>query len=142
MNDVLTILLRIAGAGLILLAGSHVLVGRLLKWSEESDRLSPANAAIFHAHTFFICLGLVMMGLPCLIAPSIFLMPSPAGAWMDWSFAVFWLVRLYFQWFVFPWQLWRGKRRERLAHFGFTLVWILLAALFAACGSRQVGWWH
>ena len=65
MKDALTILLRVAGAGLILLAGLHLPIGRHLKWREEAARLSPVNASIFHVHTFFICFVLVMMGLPC-----------------------------------------------------------------------------
>lgn len=140
MIETLNILLRIAGAGLILLAGSHVLIGQRLKWREESARMSPANASIFHAHTFFICLGLVMLGLPCLLEPSIFLVHSRAGAWLGWSYSAFWIFRLGYQWLVFPWCLWRGKRMETLAHFGFTIIWISLAILFAACGIWQAGW--
>ncbi len=139
MNETLTVLLRIAGAGLILLAASHVAIGRHLKWREEIRRLSLVNASIFRAHTFFVCLILVMMGLPCLLEPSIFLENSPAGAWLTWSFTVFWTVRLLFQWFVFPWALWRGKRMEALLHGFFTVVWISLALLFAACGLQING---
>src|SRR5882672_2484336 len=65
MKDALPILLRVAGAGLILLAGLHLSIGRHLNWCEDAARLSPVNAAIFHVHTFFICFVLVMMGLPC-----------------------------------------------------------------------------
>ena len=140
MIETLTLLLRIAGAGLILLAALHVPMGRHLKWREEGTRLSPANQSIFHGHTFFICLGLVMMGLPCLLEPSIFLANSRAGVWLAWSLSVFWTTRLFYQWLVYPWSLWRGKTMETVAHFGFSLVWLSLAALFAACGLWQMGW--
>jgi len=137
MSETLSILLRIAGVGLILLAASHVSIGRHLKWREEIPRLSLVNASIFRAHTFFICLILVMMGLPCLLDPSIFLENSRAGAWLTWSFSAFWTIRLFFQWFVFPWALWRGKRLEVLVHASFTVLWITLALLFAVCGLEQ-----
>lgn len=140
MIETLTILLRVAGAGLILLAGLHVPIGRRLKWREEGARLSPVNASIFHVHTFFICLVLVMMGLPCLLEPSVFLDDSRAGTWMAWSFSIFWTTRLFFQWFVYPRELWRGKRLETIVHAWFTIVWTSLAALFAACGAWQAGW--
>ena len=140
MIETLTMLLRVAGAGLILLAGLHVPIGRRLKWREEGARLSPVNASIFHVHTFFICLVLVMMGLPCLLEPSIFLGSSRAGTWMAWSFSAFWTTRLFFQWFVYPWELWRGKRMETIVHAWFTIVWTSLAALFAACGAWQADW--
>jgi hypothetical protein len=140
MIETLNILVRAAGVILILLAGLHVPIGRHLKWREESARLSPANAAIFHAHTFFICVVLVMMGLPCLLEPSVFLEKSRAGAWLAWSFAAFWTTRLFVQWFVFPKILWRGKRMETVAHIGFSILWMALSALFTLCGIWQAGW--
>ena len=140
MTEWLELLLRIAGAGLILLAILHVPIGRRLRWSEDAMRLMPVNRSIFHVHTFFICLVLLLMGLPCLLDPSIFTAPSRAGAWLSWSISAFWATRLYFQWFVYPADLWRGKRMETVVHGWFTLVWAALAAVFAACGLLQAGW--
>jgi hypothetical protein len=136
----LTILLRVAGAGLLLLALAHIPIGRRLRWREDVVRMAPVNASIFHVHTLFICVMLVMMALPCLCDPHVFLEKSRAGAWLAWSFAGFWAVRLFCQWFVYPPSLWRGKRFETFIHFGFTLIWFSLTALFAACGAWQAGW--
>lgn len=140
MNVTLLILLRIMGAGLILLAGMHGPIGRHLKWREDGRNLTPANAAIFRVHTFFICFVLVMMGLPCLLDPSIFLEKSNASSWLAWSYAAFWTTRLYVQWFVFPWHLWRGKPIETIVHVCFTVLWIFLAGVFTACGLWQINW--
>jgi hypothetical protein len=140
MTELLALLLRIAGAGLILLALLHIPIGKQLRWKEDCKQLTPVNESVFHVHTFFICLALVMMGLPCLIQPGIFLTPSPAGAWIAWSSSVFWFVRLYFQWFVYRADLWRGKRMETAVHWWFTLIWIALTSVFAACGAVQAGW--
>ena len=140
MKDALTILLRVAGAGLILLAGLHRLIGRHLKWREDAARLNPVNASIFHVHNFFICFVLVMMGLPCLLEPAVFLEASGAGAWLAWSFSAFWITRLFVQWFVYPRDLWLGKRMETIVHAWLTIVWVSLAALFAACGMWQKAW--
>lgn len=140
MMEILSMLLRIAGAMLIALAVLHVPIGRRLKWREESARLSPANAAIFQVHTFFICFVLVMMGLPCLLEPSVLLEKTRAGAWLAWLLAAFWATRLFIQWFVIPKQLWTGKRLETIAHLCFSIVWFALSALFTACGLWQIGW--
>jgi hypothetical protein len=140
MLETLTLLLRIAGAGMLALAALHLPIGRYLRWREECARLSPANAAVFRVHTLFICLVLVMMGLPALFDPGIFLAPSRAGAWLAWSFAVFWAVRLGCQWFVYPPALWRGKQLETVVHWCFTVAWMALAGLFTACGLWQAGW--
>lgn len=140
MTETLALLLQIAGAGLILLALLHVPIGKRLNWREDAARLSPVNASIFHVHTFFICLVLVMMGLPSLIDPHIFLEKSAAGAWLAWTISAFWGIRLYFQWFVYQGVLWRGKRLETAVHWWFTFVWAGLAVLYGLCGSWQAGW--
>ena len=136
----LVILLRLAGAGLILRAILHVPISRRLKWREDVARLTPVNASIFHVHNFFICVVLVMMGLPCVFDPMVLLERSRAGAWVSWSFASFWAIRLYFQWFVYKADLWRGKKMETRIHWCFTFIWIALTSLFALCGSVQMGW--
>src|SRR5437867_1983492 len=116
MIGTLSIALRIAGVGLILLALSHVPISRHLKWREDVAQLTPVNASIFHVHNFFICVVLAMMGLPCVLDPMMFLEKSRAAKWVTWSFASFWAIRLYFQWFVYGADLWRGKRMETCVH--------------------------
>ncbi|HEV7868770.1 MAG TPA: hypothetical protein VGO90_13870 [Chthoniobacteraceae bacterium] len=140
MPELLTLLLRIAGAGLLSLALVHIPIGRHLKWREDCARLTPVNESIFHVHAFFICLVLVMMGLPCLFDPRVFVETSRAGLWLAWSFSAFWTIRLYFQWFVYRAELWRGKRMETSMHWTFSFIWAGLAVLFAACGAWQMGW--
>lgn len=132
--------LRIAGTGLIFLAVLHIPIGRYLRWVEDCRHLTPVNRSIFHVHTLFICLVLVLLGLPCLLAPEIFLEPSKAGRWLAWSASGFWTIRLYCQWFVYPTHLWAGKRMETAVHWWFTLVWTGLAVLFGLCGAVQCGW--
>ena len=140
MTEFLSPVLRLIGACLIVQSFAHIHLHRRLKWREEAARMSPFNAAVFHVHIFFVCLVLVMMGLPCIIQPAIFLRPTPAGAWIAWSFSAFWAVRLYFQWFVYKADLWRGKRMETAVHWWFTCIWIALSGVFAACGAVQAGW--
>jgi hypothetical protein len=140
LKDVLTILLRVAGTSLIVLAGLHFPIARHLKWREDAARLSPVNASIFRVHSFFICFILLMMGLPCVLEPAIFLETSPAGAWLAWSFSAFWFARLFVQWFVFPRALWRGKPKETIVHAWMTVAWFLLAALFTVCALWQRAW--
>lgn len=140
MIDTLSLLLRITGGGLILLAILHVPIGRKLQWRDQAARMSPENEAIFHVHTLFICIVLVLMGLPSLLDPMVFIEKSRAAAWVSWSICAFWVLRLYCQWFVYGSKLWRGKRLETFMHFWFTGVWIWLVVVFGACGSLQVGW--
>ena len=140
MSELLPILVRVAGVGLLFLSALHIPIGRELRWREDASRLTPTNQAVFHVHTIFICLIIVMMGLPCVMDPSVLLERSRPGEWMAWSFAGFWAVRLYCQFFVYSSELWRGKRRETTVHWIFTVIWVALTLVFAACGCRQAGW--
>ena len=140
MIEILPIGLRIAGAGLILLALLHVSIARRLRWREDAARMSPVNEDIFHVHGFFICVVLVAMGLPCFVEPSVLLEKSRAAAWAAWSLAAFWALRLWCQWFVYRRELWRGQAFETAMHAVFTAIWIYLAAIFALCGAWQSGW--
>src|SRR5690606_23181296 len=56
-------LLRFTGAGMLGLALVHHPIARRLGWKEDVKRLRPVNEGIFHSHLFFICLGLVRLGL-------------------------------------------------------------------------------
>lgn len=140
MNEILTVLLRVAGGGLILLALVHIFIAQQLKWKEQAKLMSPENAQIFLVHAFFICLVLAMMGLPCVFAPEIFLERSQAGLWLSVSFASFWALRLYFQFFVYRGDLWRGKTQETRLHWFFSVVWLGLVLVFGTCGAIQIGW--
>lgn len=139
MNELLIILLRLAGLGLIALAFTHIPIAKTLSWRSDAARMSKANEAIFHVHAIFICLVLVMMGLPCVVEPGVFLEKSRAARWLSISYSIFWGIRLYFQWFVYQRELWYGKRLETFLHRLFTFIWAALSALFACCAFSQYG---
>lgn len=141
MIEWLIILLRAAGAGMMLLAVVHIPMSRQLGWREDAARMSPANESIFHVHTFFVCVMLAIMGVRALFAPQIFIEHTVAAAWLSWTYAVVWALRLYVQWFVFPAALWRGKRFETIMHGLFTVIWTALTVLFVTCGLVQSGRW-
>src|SRR5690606_24106257 len=124
MIDSLPILLRIGGAGLLALALLHLPIAKRLKWKEEAARMSELNAAVFHVHTFFICLVVVAMALPMLLDPQVFLIPSRAARWGTWALTVFWACRLICQWTVYRPSWWRGRRFETAMHWWFTCVWL------------------
>lgn len=139
MTPILVWLLRLAGIGLIVLTVLHIPIARQLRWREDVERLTPVNASVFRVHTLFICLVLLLMAAPCLLEPMVFLERTRAGAWLGGLFAIFWTCRLFAQWFIYPADLWRGKRLETSIHLWFTLIWAALAALFASCFLVQTG---
>lgn len=140
MTDLLAILLRVCGAGLILLGLLHVPIAKRLNWKEDAQRMTELNRMVFHVHTFFIVLVLFMMGLPALLDPMAFLEPSRAATWVCWSLAVFWSIRLVLQWTAYKPAWWKGKAFETSMHWFFSFVWLLLSVLFALCAALQHGW--
>jgi hypothetical protein len=137
MNELLIILLRIAGAGLFALALLHFPISKSLAWKSEAARMSPVNESIFHVHAIFICVVLLMMGAPCLFEPAIFLEQSRAARWLTISFSIFWGLRFYFQWFVYKREFWQGKKRETVIHWICNFAWLALTILFGYCAYLQ-----
>jgi hypothetical protein len=139
MTD-LIIHLRIVGGMLIVLALAHPLFGIHCDWKADAARLSPLNRQIFHVHTFFICLVLVLMGVLCLFYPNALFAPAPATQLAKLVLAgltIFWGTRLLFQWFVFDWALWKGNRLYTTVHFAFTVVWTYFTLIFALALRQQ-----
>ena len=122
--------LRIAGALQIALALAHLLFPRRFKWAEELSRLSPLNRQMFHVHTLFICVVLLMIGALSLLAPTALLEPSELSRLVLLGFASFWALRLYCQWFVYDHALWRGRLFETVVHALCTLLWLYLTVVY------------
>lgn len=124
--------LRIAGAVQIGLALMHLAFPRRFRWDEEMARLSPLNRQMFHVHTLFVCVVLVMIGGLSLFAPAALLEPTSLSRLVLIGFAGFWGLRLYCQWFVYDSSLWRGQAVNTIVHGVCTLIWIYLTAVYVA----------
>ena len=90
---------------------------------------------MFHVHTFFVCLVLVLFGTLSLLAPDALLEPTRLARLVLVGIALFWAVRLYCQWFVYDARLWRGQRFETTMHLVFTALWCYFVAVYGGA------WW-
>lgn len=122
--------LRIAGALQIVLALLHLAFPKRFQWKEELARLSPLNRQIFHVHTFFICVVLVMIGALSLFAADALLEPTRLSRLVLGGIATFWGLRLLCQWFVYDASLWRGQRFNTAMHVLFSLLWLYLTSVY------------
>ncbi len=129
--------LRIIGASLIVLSFAHVFIGKHLEWKTDAARLSPINRQIFHVHTFFICLLLVMIGVLCLVYPQTLLERTALARLVLIGLVIFWGARLFFQWFVYDSSLWRGHRQNTIVHGVFTILWTYYTVIFAVALRMQ-----
>lgn len=127
--------LRLAGLLQILLALLHFDFPRRFRWRQELASLSLLNRQMFHVHTFFVCLVLVLFGALSLFAADALLEPTRLARLVLFGITLFWAVRLYCQWFVYDARLWRGRRFETTMHVVFTALWCYLVAIYGGA------WW-
>lgn len=125
--------LKITGVLLMVLALFHAGFPIYFKWKDELKSLSLINRQIFKVHTFFIGLVVFLIGLLCFNCSGE-LLSTILGKKICLGLGVFWLIRLYFQIFVYSSNLWKGKKFETTIHFVFTGFWIYLCWLFFKIG--------
>ncbi len=128
----LSLHLRIAGLGLIVLAFAHLAFPKRFHWKEELPRLSPLNRQMFQVHVFFIGLVLVLFGTLSLVFADALLTPGPLSKAVLAGFTLFWSLRLFVQLFVYERALWRGNRLHTFFHVLFTAFWTYLVAVYGA----------
>jgi FtsH-binding integral membrane protein len=132
----LTLLLRVAGAGLLLLALLHLAFPRRFHWDEELQRLSLLNRQMFRVHVLFICVVLVFFGCLSLFLAEALQQPGPLARGVLLGFTGFWGLRLFVQLFVYDSSLWRADRFNTAVHVLFTAWWAYLTAVYAAALLR------
>lgn len=125
--------LRIIGIVLILLSAVHVRFPRYFNWKKEFSGLSLINRQMMYVHTFFVAFVVFLMGVLCFTSSDL-LVSSELGRRICLGFAVFWGLRLLFQFFVYSKELWRGKRFESVVHILFSLLWVYFTVVFFVAG--------
>ncbi len=123
--------LQFAGAVLIGLSLLHVAMPKRFAWSEELARLSLLNRQIFWVHTFFVALTVALMGVLLLFYPATVYERTPLARLVTTGLLIFWLARVFVQFFVYSPALWRGKPFETFVHIAFSLFWLYLVGVLA-----------
>ncbi|HTC95648.1 MAG TPA: hypothetical protein VK699_19550 [Terriglobales bacterium] len=126
--------LRIVGAMLITLGLAHGAYGKRFNWKTDLAKLSLLNRQIFIVHCFFISLTLVLMGGITLFYTGALLEPTGLSRVGLMAVIVFWLCRLFIQFFVYDPALWRGNKFNTRMHVLFSAIWVyvVLTYFFAA----------
>jgi hypothetical protein len=135
MNMVL--LLRLAGASLIVLSLFHAVLWRALDWGPDVARLSPLNARVFLVHTIFIAFVLGALGLLSLGRPDLLLARSELARLLLVGIVVFWIGRLVIQPLVFDRVMRVGWTQSLVIRIGATLVWTVYVAIYGLALAEQ-----
>lgn len=118
--------IKLIGVILIMLALVHIIFPRYFNWAEELKSLSLINRQLMTVHTFFIALVVFLMGVLCLTSSGE-LVNTELGKKISLGLGVFWVVRLYFQFFGYSSDLWKGKKFETAVHIMFSFLWAYLS---------------
>ena len=120
---------EIIGVLLIILALVHLIFPKYFNWKEELKSLSLINRQMMTIHTFFIALVVFLMGLLCLTSANE-LGETKLGKTISLGLGIFWITRLFIQFFGYSTQLWKGKKFESTIHVLFSLLWTYLSVVF------------
>ncbi len=121
--------LKVIGVLLLILALAHVVFPKYFNWTQETANLSLINRQMMYVHTFFIAFTVFLMGLLCVTSVTE-LITTPLGKKIALGLAVFWLVRLFIQFFGYSSKLWKGKVFETVVHIIFSFFWMYMSAVF------------
>ena len=120
---------KLIGIILMILALVHAIFPKYFDWKNELKSLNLINRQLMWVHTFFIALVVFLMGLLCLTSAND-LISTNLGKKISLGLGVFWLVRLFIQFFGYSSELWKGKTFETIIHILFSLLWIYLSIIF------------
>jgi hypothetical protein len=137
----LLLLLRAAGASLIVLSLFHAVLWRTLAWGREIEQLSPLNARVFAVHTFFIAFVLGALGMLSLLEPELLVAPSDLARLLLVAVVAFWVARLAIQPLVFDPVMRLGWTQSPLVRVGVNLLWAMYVAVYSTAlyGQFRVG---
>lgn len=123
--------LRVAGAVLLCLAASHLVLPRAMGWNVELRGVSLLTRQVSYVHAYFIGLLCAMFGLVAALFPSDLLARDPLVAPILVGAVAVWGSRLVVQLFVFDSSLWRGRALTVAGHLAFVALWSYLTLVFA-----------
>jgi hypothetical protein len=121
--------LKITSALLMALALIHVVFPRYFNWKYEFSLVSHINRQMMYVHTFFIAFIVFLMGLLCLTSATA-LVTTDLGKRISLGIGIFWVTRLFVQFFVYSKSHWKGKKFETTVHVLFVILWTYLSGVF------------
>lgn len=122
--------LQIIGTLLIILAVAHLRFPKYFNWKQELHSLSIINRQMMYVHSLFIAIVLFLLGVLCLTS-SKELIATTLGRRISFGLGMFWMARLYVQFFGYSSKIWAGKSFATTVHVVFSLFWAYLSTTFA-----------
>lgn len=131
-------LLVLAGAGQVALALGSLTIPRVLRWREETARLSPLTRQVFWTYAAYIWTSHVGFGLVSMLLPQALLDPGPLAPCVTGFIALWWTVRLVLQLFCFDRSARPPGLRYVVAEAALTAAFIGCAVLYSILTLRHL----
>ena len=113
--------LKIIGVVLIALAMIHIIFPKYFNWEKELSSLSLINPKMMTIYSYFFTLTAFFISLLSLTSSNE-LVNTVLGKKISLGLGIFWLVRLFVQFFVYSHLHWKGKRFETTVHILFSAL--------------------
>lgn len=126
---------RAAGCALLAISAASLGVPRVLRWREELARLGPLNRQIFITYSGYILATNLAQALLSLLRPEWLVGGGPLAGAVCAYIALYWGARVLIQLFYYDRSAAPRGPLYEAAHWGFTALFSLLTAVFAA-GAR------
>ena len=139
IEKLLCILLEVCGWSMISLALVHFWLPKQLRWHDDLDKLAPINSQIFIAHTAFIAIGILLLGLVCAVFPLAFLQRTQLGMVAAACFSMCWISRLVLQFTLFTGDITLSRRFDLFLRICGTLLWAFYSSIFSLLFAFQAG---
>jgi len=121
--------LKITGILLIVLALMHYFFPKYFNWKQELSSMSVINRQLMYVHSFFIAFVIFLMGVLCVTSANE-LVSTAFGKRISLGLAIFGIVRLCVQFFVYSSKTWKGKLFETGIHIVFSIFWTYVSTVF------------
>ena len=133
----LTLLLQVAAIVQLIVASLNLGLTRLLGWKHELERMPPLMSQVFHVHSWFISLTLVIFAvLTWRFASEMAAGDSDVATWLAGAIGTFWGVRTLFQVFYYSPSHWRSRRGPTVVHVVLLLVYGSMSAVYLLAAAQ------
>ena len=122
-NSFLIANLQAAGVAQVLIALLHFRFEKHFLWKQELSTINLLTRQIFYVHTFFVALVVFLMGLLGIFCAKELVECTKLASALNIGLLLFWLTRLYVQFFVFKPEIWKENLYYTVIHYVLALIW-------------------
>ena len=141
MKAYLDLGLLLAGLGFVVLCIASFWIPKALGWKEKLEKLTPLMRELWWTYAGYVLMSHVFFAVLTLGFRDWLLSATPAAAAMSGFILLWWLIRVWLQFFGFDLSEVMESRANRFAKHLLTLLFVYLVVVFGATLGWNLGWW-